>query len=174
MIVKIDRSTIKPNPYAGATSFQVSGPWQGSFEIKGEYPRFMQDDDRFVVRSWQPGKYYNGSILSPDALEVLQDPENVQWFKNNNAELSYEANKNIHTYGCMPQAEYLYEHENPVVICEECSTEVHVNDIESDVFDTGDGEVYYVDEICPKCKAHESFGKLEYESIQDALKTIIV
>jgi hypothetical protein len=174
MIVKIDRSTIKRNPDAGKDHFHVSGPWQGTFEIKGIYPDFIKDDDRFILRSWKPGKYYEGAMLSPDCLDVLMDPKNLKWFRDNKCEMSCSVDKNIQTYACRPQEEYGYRYENTPVTCGHCGEKIGVNELENDVADDGEGGEIYCAQVCPKCHHWDTFEKIEYENINEAIKDVVL
>lgn len=163
MFVKIVKDSIRKNPRAGATETHVSRGVDVSFEIEGlsTLPDFLTDEKIAVISSQtldlgtNTVRRIGGYLLDHSKIDELLK-----------IGASITSRNNIETYRHSPEPSYIYTYENPEVECSNCHSKVHVNDIESDY---EDDEYYY--EECPVCHSRNTFPELEYETIDQALRS---
>lgn len=163
-IVKIDRSSIRINPRAGATVTRLRGPKTVSFDFPGIGLIPPHLVGRVAITQWQnaakpeEGHHQSGIILDPEDALLFQDVPGIV--------ISIEENLQIMHH--RPEPKYLFSYDYPVIHCGSCGKDVKVNQIGAE--EVWDGrEERFIDQICPYCGAHYSFGEIKYESIEEAL-----
>lgn len=154
--IKINRDSIRKNPNAGRTRTYVQGRSTISFRIEGEVPKELNEGEDFYTTTWSTD-FVEGVLINEEAVNTLRTLQNCT------IEISREGYYLDH----LPEADYLYEYENQVLVCENCHSEVPLNNVEDEY--TYEGSHYL---ICPVCKGADTFGRLEYEEIKDAVKQL--
>jgi hypothetical protein len=167
ILIKIDRDSIKRNPRAGATFSWFHGARSVTFEINGGGRIPVDLIDKVIITEWlgfglpEMAVALRGHIINPDdALLFIAIPG-----------ISITVDNGLEKVSHLPQPEWLFEYENTGIRCDSCGSVVKVEDIESDSFYDGDDD-NFIDQICPVCKAQDSFGDIEYESISEAVKDV--
>lgn len=164
ILIKIDRSTIKRNPHAGETRFRIKGPGKATFVCHGSLPDELKD--KAMVTDYdeiQPNLFLtSGQVLNPDdGVEFMKE------FMKLRPGVQFNLNvENGWTWqSCLPQAEYFYKFENPIMECEN-GCKVRFDDIERDWAEDGEGnEVEF--ERCNICRETNTFPPWIYEKISD-------
>lgn len=172
-MIKIDRKSIKKNPTAGRTEYQAQGPTEISFKCEGELPDKLlkyaiitewtdirensSDGTQRVARS-RTTSSCGGLIPDPDDLKHFKVPGITVHIKNNQ--------QTIHS--AFPEPAYLFNYENPTLVCDNCSMLVPVDEIDVDYRFNGEDEIRV--ETCPFCDHENTFEEREYETIDDILK----
>lgn len=156
-VIKIIPESVKKNPQAGKTITRVYGARDISFEIKGEMPDYLKDEENCVITSWSENpKWCKGLLFNEDLVERLRSEKkfNININIKNNVE-------NIHH---SPNPQYLFSYENPLIECDSCHNKVKLSDIKEEYSD--DGYAYL---LCPKCNNIDTF-EIKYERINDVIK----
>lgn len=155
-LVKIIRSSIKKNPDAGKTATRIYGPREITFEIKGEIPEYLKDEENCVVTTWSDNpKWCKGLLYNDDLVERL--------LSEKKSFITINDNKNISTVSHAPEPQYLYSYENTQIECNNCHNKIHVKEIIQDCNDDG-----CYDE-CPICSHVDTF-RYRHENIEDVIK----
>ncbi len=168
MLIKIDRASIKRNPNAGATVSMMQGHREATFMFPegGRIPAELLD--KVVFSEWadsvkpEEGNRQRGYIINPDDADLFRVCKGI----------FISVDGGLQRVEHMPLPEYQYKHENPAIACLNCGEMVPVNDIADGVIYDGNDDEVWVDQICPHCHAYDTFGEIEYESIEDAIKQV--
>jgi hypothetical protein len=163
MMIEIDKATIRKNPNAGKTHYEIPGPWEITGTCIGPIPDFLKDIAIVTVahhRIKDPAEYEFIMHDLPSA-EVL---DKVKEHKG----LSINCSREIQRIETMtPEPSYHYKYKDPLILCSECRKEVKLSDIEKDYFiDQYMGEREM--DICPYCGSHNSFD-YTFQDIKDVL-----
>lgn len=161
MIVKIDRSTIKRNPRGGSTISHESGPQYTEFVIEGKLPDFIKHGENAYIKNWTEGERYEGELFDPQLEFELHKLKDIK--------VSIETKVNYNTIVHNPLPAYLYEYENPRVVCSACKKDINVSDVLYDYDDDGNKSTE-----CPDCNSFNSFEDIQYEDINDAIKDVSI
>jgi len=155
MKVNIIPSSIVENPNAGnSATIIVPGAFEISFKINGAVPEFLFKDENIAMVRWDADlNYAEGFIM---ASEI---PENIK----NIPGIEIEIKRDHEVIHGLPQAAYFYEYENVPLQCDECKSNVMLNDITEDCNDDG------CFTICPVCKSADSFEYIEYQKISEVI-----
>jgi hypothetical protein len=131
-IIKIDRSTVRPNPNAGQTAYRVAGR-----SYTEETKVFKRGHD-WIKQQWSDGFMYR-----QDSITSLKCPSD--WASSINHIQEYS---DIHTLS--PEPAFLYEYENPELVCDSCGgTFCHQDLLFDETNDWGGYISSY--EVCPLC-----------------------
>lgn len=153
ILVKIQRDSIRKNPNAGRTSFVVHGPSEIRFKYQGNNPELLKNCT--IISEHSSGEV-EGYIDNPDDIKELA---NIPGMK-------IEVKNNFTRHEHLPEPQYLYEYEDPKIKCSQCKEDIYISKIHTD-YDDWDNE--YTE--CPNCKGVNTFPEIQYEHIQDALKS---
>lgn len=159
-IIKIKRSSIKKNPYAGRTIYYSEGPWHFTGNYRGaEMPQWLSNITE--ITSFD-GFEYGFTFLSPPTPEIM---EKIKKEKN----LTVEGNRELNQFeSTLPEPKYKFKYHNPKIECSGCDTLVRYEDIESGYFFDSDGDEHNADK-CPVCGELNSFN-YKLERIEEAIK----
>jgi hypothetical protein len=133
-IIKIDRSTVRPNPRAGQSVYRVYGQ-SHVYET-----RVFQLDGH-----WIQEKYSDGFLCSKDISSTEECPP--EWIPSFSHTQDYQ---DLHTL--CPEGQFLYEYENPEITCYECGGVFKYRELDTDDLFDGEDDLY-CDTVCPLCKA---------------------
>src|ERR1700741_1694873 len=149
ILVKIKRDSVKKNPNAGSVRTAVPTAWRAEFEYNGDISdmKILFDKAGITIASWDVNSNPNlfdtmithidhstpkveGEINSPDAVDKL--------IKSGIKGLKVVQNFDHQVIYHRPEPKYLFEYENPIVMCLRCKFEHKLKDtIDYDV-DTGE------------------------------------
>ncbi len=165
-LIKIIRESIKKNPSAGMQYTDIAGPIGVTFESDGDLPEFIKDGVDVKVRD----AFIDGDrVISVKGVVVNSDNAFLERFLKTPG-IKWKAERDIQTFHHLPEPDYLYEYETPFLTCDNCKADVHVKDIEDNKeYDYDEG---YSFDVCPVCRAAESFAEIEYERIYDVVKEL--
>lgn len=174
ILVKIDRSSVVKNPDAGKTRTTILQGQRITFEYTGkELPEYLPDIDIMDLMN-QPSRDYVVTELGNDGKKYSlrgrifnSDCDFAKSMKKDRRAVMYMDNDFIH-YDHLPLDKYLYKYENTQLKCEECGKIVNYDDIDQDC---DDDSGYCYDE-CPVCHAHDSFGDIDLEKIEEVVKEL--
>lgn len=145
MLIKIDRSTIRPNPRAGRYDYQVPGR-RATTIVRVEAD--LDDSDVYWRRT-----YVNGTLISEEPIPYGQQKLGV---------VSIETDMNLQTlYSLSPEPKWLYEYEDTIVMCKYCGETFPYTELKADIH-IDDGYAYR-DCICPHCNQFECCESLCFE-----------
>ena len=168
IFVKIKRESILKNPRAGETQTVIQTGVDHRFTINGtsKLPPFMDNTEVAIVTETSISSSSDGSPQEEYVKGYLLDPTKIEeLIKIEGAQLNSQAN--LQTIRHLPEPEYLYEYENPEVLCEHCRSHVPIKNIIEDYLDNGEDEYLY--EVCPICHSQNTFPDRQYEAIEQAL-----
>lgn len=163
-LIKIDRNSIKKNKNAGSCQSHILGAIETTFKTicsLDEYSELLNDKNVYIntfSNHIDFGINLTGGIINNDIHHKLPGKYEI------------ESNNNIETVNHFPIPKYSFQYENTPIECSECKNLIPRDEIEQDSYYTEDDDIDY--EICPICKAHDSF-EYEFESIDDALKPVL-
>ena len=160
-LIKIDRSSIKINKNAGQTQSYAPGIETISFSgecTQEEIDRLEKEKGVHVTT-----KYFGESKLKK--ISGILDYGELVYLMPKGFTIDFSNNYEVINH--LPIQKYSYQYENTSIECSECKNLIPRNEIESDSYYTEDDDIDY--EICPICKAHDSF-EYEFEPIDDFVK----
>lgn len=167
MFVKIIRDTIIENPSAGRTSTQVAGNWEGSFKVSSQdnfaLSLFIKKFEVMpgIIFTSYSNTFAEGIAELPAALLEL----NYKASKEPGIILEIKQNTNWQTVQHLALPKYLYDYENPPVICQNCGHAVYLFELDKQTDD--DGNRF---STCPKCKGIDTYEQIYFEDINEVVK----
>jgi hypothetical protein len=198
-LIKIKRDSIKKNPDAGRTYFQIAGPthitkkrvakrnstyFYETLSVIGK-EEFSQESREVVFKDLKPSPSIinNWCMVTSTAPYEHEKEETIienfpfeEWKKLKKgeiAEIVLELNhhREVQTVHTLtPASEWLYDLEDTQVECCYCHNKFSYKDLKSeDVGVDNDGDDISNDYICPKCNKDDCC-RIEYEKIEDAVK----
>lgn len=162
LIIKIDQSTIKENPYYGYPVIIAPGRKTIRFKMEGHLPKEMQDNKMVhISNTYYLGhgeEAHDGYIHDPDFAKELEAK------KIKGLEITIEIQK-IEIDNSDAE-KYLYSYEPTYVQCNKskCKEKVLVSALEIDCDDEGN-----CFPICPKCGWIGTFPEYEYQNIKEVI-----
>jgi hypothetical protein len=131
-IIKIDRSTVRPNPNAGQSIYQVAG-------------RSHVYETRVFKRGrdWIKQELSDGLLNRQDSITSLKCPAN--WASSINHVQEYQT-----FHSMSPEPGFIYTYENPELVCDSCGGTFRYRDLETDDMFDGEDDLY-CDTVCPLC-----------------------
>lgn len=166
-LVKIKRSSIKKNPDAFRTYYDIPSQW----EITGRYigdklPKWI-DSVSVITSHSMPmigEQEYEFQVVKPVTKKFFDRIEKA----SGKERLFIEMKRDIQRMESMfPEPAYKYEYTNPLIECNGCHNNVRLKNIQTDYIFDSDGEEYNTDK-CPKCGELNSFD-YQYEKINDVV-----
>lgn len=151
-VIKIDRSTIRKNPRAGATVTLVPGLVEISFKYTGkELPALLRDENKAHVVSYGNDGVFEGVIENGalDEVFALQE-QGIEGY------LQIYQTQDVERILHRPDPKWLYKYEDTKVTCSECGGKVSHEDVNDENY------------RCPHCEAEDTFGFV-YEEIDDVV-----
>jgi len=152
--INILKASIRRNPNAGKTLTVVPGRLEIKCTYTGKIPDYLKDLIQITTqrRSFDKTEsvfYWIGEVPP----QLLQD-------KNCRIEYKQEYIEHHH----LPDPDYFFKYENPLIECSECKKKSRFEIIEND-WVTDDCQVY----ICPNCESTDGYPEFEFQSIAEAL-----
>lgn len=163
--VLIDLKSIKKNPNAGQTRMRVYGAKEITFDTNSPLPDFMEKEKDCILLTWQDGEGPTES--SYILVDFTKYEELITWALTLQKPyyFNWKVNNNIQTIEHSPIPLCSFKWTNPLIRCSNCKKRTRYKKIIVDYDDLGDTVDY-----CPKCKEPNSFGVINLEPIQTALK----
>lgn len=166
-IIKIDRSTVKRNPRAGATQSHVFNGETILFDyavVKKEYfdkLKSLESEDRCIhITKW--GQLTGSNLFS--ASGILESVTAIGKLPQEGLIIGIE--KHVQAVNHLPESFFLFSYELTKVACSQCKSMVSVSTIESDEDYHGN---YF--EFCPVCEYTNTFD-YKYEDIYTVAKEL--
>lgn len=168
--IKIDRESIKRNPYAGIDQSIIDRGTTINFVFEGiEKPDWIDKTGVIVenVTTDPTGIKIKGRIVNGPATrdfeEFLKDHKTIPGTQ-------FTLHRELETLNHLPEPEYIYKYESTSVMCKHCKKMIDVDAIEVDYILTDEGDIPI--ETCPECKEEGTFPVRVYENISEALKEV--
>ena len=164
MFIKIDRSSIKPNPRAGQTATILKGAASASIIVRGEHAFFNTDEFVWVEKGFEPGTQI------PVITYLLEKPFELQNIleraKAQGIKAAGEFKQDHETHHHEPIAPYTYRYDFPLISCPECGDSYSLKEVQFDYDDDGNQISY-----CPSCNNILEMD-FTYENINDVIKEL--
>lgn len=179
-VVKIDRSTIRKNEDRKMAGTYPIGVGQKHIYFESSIiPNWINESLFDIHTAWESGDgpktMYKGELKIEACMDNI---DLITKFNEDGQKVDPEFSVTLtqddpvtYTTG-IDEPEYFYEYENTEVTCSSCGSKIPIQNVGEIEYPDGDG--YYegqnVVEVCPICKAEDSFD-YEFERISEALKT---
>tara|TARA_R100000951_G_scaffold101420_1_gene92923 strand:+ start:19487 stop:19996 length:510 start_codon:yes stop_codon:yes gene_type:complete len=162
-LIKIDLKSIKKNPDAGQTMFQVAGRVHTEISFRGVTPQKLDKLDKIKVVSYsgnsRTGEVEVKAIGYGEYDDIMDELHKI---KAKNIEIVQT--RDVETvHSITPAPKYHFKYLNTKVECFECGVKIR----REKIIEEDDCCRSYT--ICPNCREHDSFH-FEFERISDALK----
>jgi hypothetical protein len=153
--VKIDRSTIKKNPYyPNLPHYRYNGP------VETHTTKITQ-----IENGWRKEEFIQYGESEPfltNFFEIRNGSCPDDWI---NKKSSFQPTQK---YYCISEPKYFYDYEDVEVSCKECGEKFSCRELGYDCVDD-----YYSTKVCPKCDCWDCC-ELEFERLGDVEHEIIV
>src|SRR5579859_3338393 len=162
-LIKIDRNSIQQNHNEGSCTTHLFGVSETTFKTECTEKEFeeLKKIKEIIISTWTE------SIN--DKIKITGHLLDIGFMPALPGKWQIDSTNNIETIHHLPIPKYSFKYENTLIECSECKNLIPRNEIEHDSYYIEDDDIDY--EICPICKAHDSFD-YEFESIDDALKPV--